>query len=142
MVNRKFTIVGKPKGKARPRFVRTGNYVRTYNPKSTTDYEDLVRESFKKQCGNVRMLLDSDIEVSMKIKAYFKPLKSMSKKMKQQLIGNEIGYMHKPDADNLAKIIADSLNGIAYKDDNQITKLEVLKLYGEEDKVEVEIKYL
>ena len=88
------------------------------------------------------MLLDSNIEVSMKITAYFKPPKSTSKKTATMLIDNEIGYTHKPDCDNIAKIIADSLNGIAYKDDNQITKLEVIKLYGEEDKVEVEIEYL
>lgn len=78
----------------------------------------------------------------MKIVAYFKPPASVSKKLKKQLIENEIGYMHKPDVDNLVKIIADALNGIAYKDDNQITKLEVIKKYGEEDKVEVEIEYL
>lgn len=134
--------MGKPKGKARPRFVRTGKYVRTYNPKSTVDYEELVRKSFLEQCGKQRMMLDSEIEVSMKIIAYFKPPVSISKKLREQLIENEMGYMHKPDTDNIAKIIADALNGIAYKDDNQITNLEVIKLYGNEDKVEVEIKYL
>lgn len=134
--------MGKPKGKARPRFVRTGNYVRTYNPKTTTDYENLVKESFLEQCGRCKMLLDSDIEVSMKITAYFKPPVSMSKKLKEKLVEEELGYMHKPDVDNLAKIIADSLNGIAYKDDNQITKLEVVKIYGQEDKVEVQIEYI
>lgn len=78
----------------------------------------------------------------MKIIAYFKPPVGTSKKLKEQLIKNKIGYMHKPDVDNIAKIIADALNGIAYKDDNQITKLEVIKQYGEEDKVEIEINYL
>lgn len=78
----------------------------------------------------------------MKILAYFKPTKSTSKKLSEQLIKNSIGYMHKPDTDNIAKIIADALNGVAYKDDAQITKLEVAKLYGSEDKVEVEINYL
>lgn len=87
-------------------------------------------------------MLDSEIEVSMKIIAYFKPPASKSKKLREQLIENEIGYMHKPDTDNIAKIIADALNGVAYKDDNQITNLEVIKMYGNEDKVEVEIKYL
>lgn len=88
------------------------------------------------------MLLDSDTEVSMKITAYFKPPANISKKLREQLISNSIGYMHKPDCDNIEKIIADSLNGIAYKDDSQITKMEINKLYGIEDKVEVEIEYL
>ena len=51
-------------------------------------------------------------------------------------------YLKKPDCDNIAKIILDSLNGIAFKDDNQVSKLEVNKVYGTEDKVEVEIIYL
>ena len=33
--------------------------------------------------------------------------------------------------DNIAKIILDSLNGIAYKDDSQIIELTVLKMYTE-----------
>ena len=35
----KFIVNGKPQGKARPRFKRCGNYVSTYNPKSTAKYE-------------------------------------------------------------------------------------------------------
>lgn len=102
----------------------------------------MVKKSFKEQCGNVRTLLDSEFEVEMKITAYFKPPTSTSKKLKEQLIEKNMGYMHKPDCDNIAKIIADALNKIAYKDDNQITHLEVIKKYGSEDKVEVEINYL
>ena len=37
----------------------------------------------------------------------------------------------KPDVDNITKSILDSLNGIAYKDDSQVTGLEVMKEYGE-----------
>lgn len=135
-------MFGKVRGKARPRFTRVGNYVRTYNPKNTTEYENLIRDSFKKQCKNIRILLDSDVEISMKIVAYFKPPKSTSKKLTTQLIENKVGYMHKPDCDNIAKIIADALNGIAYRDDAQITELEIKKVYGEEDKIEVEINCL
>ncbi|WXL80106.1 RusA family crossover junction endodeoxyribonuclease [Clostridium perfringens] len=39
----------------------------------------------------------------------------------------------KPDADNIGKIILDSLNGIAYKDDSQIIELSVIKSYTEDD---------
>ena len=43
--------------------------------------------------------------------------------------------MKKPDADNIAKAILDSLNGLAYKDDNQIVDLSVKKEYGLENKI-------
>jgi len=85
---------------------------------------------------------DLDTEVSVKITAYFKPNKSMSKKLREELVKNKIGHTHKPDCDNIAKIILDALNGLAFKDDNQITELKVIKLYGNEDKVEVEIEYM
>ena len=34
----------------------------------------------------------------------------------------------KPDTDNTEKLIKDALNGLAYKDDKQITKTKVTKL--------------
>ena len=43
----------------------------------------------------------------------------------------------KPDADNIAKIICDALNNIAYKDDTQIIELTVVKRYALEPKVKV-----
>ncbi len=55
---------------------------------------------------------------------------------------NGAGYMHKPDSDNIAKIILDGLNGIAYIDDNQVTKLKVNKIYGIKSYIKVKIIYL
>lgn len=48
---------------------------------------------------------------------------------------NIIRPAKKPDCDNIAKIILDSLNGIAYEDDKQITSLTVEKYYGDMPKV-------
>jgi Holliday junction resolvase RusA-like endonuclease len=45
----------------------------------------------------------------------------------------------KPDADNIAKIILDALNGVAYTDDTQVINLLVQKRYGEAPEVKVEI---
>jgi Holliday junction resolvase RusA-like endonuclease len=46
----------------------------------------------------------------------------------------------KPDADNIAKIVADALNGIAYYDDAQIVDLQVRKIYAESPHVRIEIQ--
>ena len=51
-----------------------------------------------------------------------------------------VDYTKKPDADNIAKIILDSLNGLAYKDDSQVSALMVLKDYGTENKIIVELE--
>lgn len=39
----------------------------------------------------------------------------------------------KPDADNIAKVICDALNKVAYGDDTQICELEVHKRYTEQN---------
>jgi Holliday junction resolvase RusA-like endonuclease len=52
------------------------------------------------------------------------------------------GSSHKPDCDNIAKIVCDALNGIAYKDDSQIFDVKISKVYGVDEKLIVKISYL
>lgn len=134
----KFIVSGKPQGKARPRFRKIGNYVSTYNPKQTTEYEKLVKSSAIEQCKD-KLNKEYTGLIKMSIKAYFKPNKSISKKQYNLLIGKY--YLKKSDSDNIAKIICDSLNGVAYKDDSQVAYLEIEKYYAEEERVEVIIEY-
>ena len=56
------------------------------------------------------------------------------------MLKDAISPTKKPDIDNIAKIILDALNKIAFKDDNQITKIEIEKKYAEEEKVYVKIE--
>ena len=78
--------------------------------------------------------------IKAKITAYFEVPKSYSKKKKKECLVN-LDYTHKPDVDNIAKIILDSLNGLAYHDDNQISCLLVFKNYTDgQEKVVVELE--
>ena len=56
------------------------------------------------------------------------------------MIENNISPTKKPDIDNIVKIVLDSMNKFAFKDDTQITKLEVEKKYGLEEKVYIKIE--
>ena len=56
------------------------------------------------------------------------------------MLNNTISPTKKPDIDNIAKIILDALNKLAFKDDNQITKLEIEKKYGTEEKISVKVE--
>ena len=56
------------------------------------------------------------------------------------MIDHEILPMVKPDTDNIAKSILDSLNGIAYKDDKQVVELIVYKFYNDVPYVNVTIE--
>ena len=134
----RFTILGEPKGKGRPRFnTRTGHAV---TPKDTVNYETLVHMEYLAQCENLRF--PDDAMLDMRILAYYSIPKSKSKKVKAQMIANEIRPTKKPDMDNVVKIIADSLNQVAYKDDTQIVDCQCRKFYSEEPRVEVIIKQI
>ena len=42
----KFTYYGEAVGKGRPRYSKRGDYVHTYTPKKTKDFEDSIRFEF------------------------------------------------------------------------------------------------
>ena len=49
--------------------------------------------------------------------------------------------MKKPDSDNVAKIVLDSLNKIAYDDDKQVVELTVLKRWTfDNERIEFEVE--
>ncbi|MDM0610000.1 RusA family crossover junction endodeoxyribonuclease [Clostridium perfringens] len=117
-------VTGKIRGKARPRICRG----HAFTPKDTVQYEKLVRDCYKNQDGRY---LEGSIKAL--IIAYYKIPKSYSKKRVQAIRDGLEKPTKKPDADNIAKIILDSLNGVAYKDDSQIIELRVIKSYTEDD---------
>lgn len=131
----KFTIPGKPTGKGRPRFSRYGH---TYTPEQTTNYENLVKVCFKQAYPRAEPF-PQKIELCADIKAYYPIPASTSKIKKQKMKDGIYKPTVKPDTDNVAKIILDSLNGIAYHDDAQIVVLRVEKLYSDEPHVLVQI---
>lgn len=125
-------VEGKIKGKARPR-VFNGHAV---TPKDTVNYENWVRINYKEQCGKY---LEGAIKA--KIIAYYKIPKSYTKTKRLACKQNIILPTKKPDVDNIAKIILDSLNKIAFDDDSQIAYLSVLKKWTEEqERVEFELE--
>lgn len=130
-----FEIEGKPVGKGRPRFKRMGNFVQTYTPEKTAEYEKLVRMKFQNAGGAI-----TDKPVRVGITAFFVPPKSTKKRDRIEMLANRILPEKKPDCDNIAKIILDALNKIAYIDDSQVIELVVKKRYSAEAKVIVHIE--
>ena len=132
----KFTILGEPKGKGRPRFCRNTGHAIT--PKDTVNYETLVHMEYVAQCEEFRF--PDDAMLDMRIRAYSSIPKSASKKKRAAMIIGEIRPTKKPDMDNVVKIIADSLNQVAYRDDTQIVDCQCRKFYSDNPRVEVMIK--
>lgn len=134
-----FVVAGIPKAKGRPKFSRVGNYVKTYTPKDTIVYENLVRLEYERQCEEIYF---DDLPIRATIRAYFPIPKGVSKRKHLEMENGLILHTKKPDCDNLAKSILDALNGIAFCDDSQICGLTVHKLYSSEPRVDVVIETL
>lgn len=130
-----FTVPGEPVGKGRPRVVRNNGFTRTYTPEKTASYENLVKLEFQRQGG--RMLKDGPVKVW--INADFGIPRSVSKRKREAMIAGHIRPTKKPDADNIAKVICDALNGLAWHDDSQVVMLHVEKRFAEEPEVYVTI---
>ena len=134
-----FEVPGEPKGKARARTFYNPKLGRTQSitPKDTVLYENLVKHCFLESCKS-KYFSKEPLEVY--ITAFFPIPKSTSKKNRALMLEDKLLPTKKPDSDNIAKVICDALNGVAYADDTQIVKLVVNKRYtAEEPKVIVYI---
>lgn len=130
-----FEVPGKITGKGRPR-VNTTTAI-AYTPTKTKEYENIVKQYFIIKYRAVKPL---EGRIAVTIKAYFGIPKNATKKQKEEMLNNNISPIKKPDIDNIAKIILDALNKLAFNDDNQIIKLNIEKIYSEEEKVYIKVE--
>ena len=130
-----FEVPGKVIGKGRPRLNTYSGIV--YTPTKTKDYETLVEQYFLLKYPKFKVF-EGRIKVS--IIAYFAIPKVTKKSDINEMLDNNISPTKKPDIDNIVKVVLDSMNKFAFKDDNQITKLEVEKKYSIEDKIYIKIE--
>ena len=132
----RFTVIGQPQGKQRPRTIRLKNGKScTYTPENTVLYENLIKSEYWRQVGNVRF--DNGDFISARIVAFYGIPASASKKKQFEMMSGKIRPTKKPDTDNVLKVICDALNGIAYKDDAQIVHARVSKYYSDNPRVEI-----
>ena len=133
-----FVIPGPPQGKGRPRFSNRGGKVIARTPDETVVYENLIRMEYKSQCGVQRF--DDSAMLDLRVVAYYAIPESASRKKKEAMKSGEIRPTKKPDADNVLKIVADSLNQLAYRDDAQVVDTQFRKFYSHQPRLEVIIQ--
>ena len=80
----RFTIPGPPFGKQRPKFSRAGAFVKTYTPKETISYENLVK-LFYNDAAKGRMFPAGSM-LDVRIIAYYEVPKSTSKKKRMEML--------------------------------------------------------
>ena len=116
-------VKGKIRGKGRPRFTRSGG---VYTDAQTKAYEEAIAAAYK---AEHRERID-DVPVKVFVEARFKIPAYETKANKLAMQRDKIRPTKKPDADNIAKVVLDALNGVAFKDDKQVIDLYVRKVYA------------
>lgn len=121
--------------KERPHFnARQG---RTYTPKRTQDAERAIREAYQSQARNDWHDHTGEVRVAILV------IRPLPKSRARKYAGS--ADLMAPDLDNLSKAFLDSLNGLAYADDRQVTRLlvcrNVLVPFRETATIRVRIHY-
>ena len=123
--------------KLRPRSRVCGRSVQVYEHPKTRAFEREIRRQWLDVVGG--RWADFATEVHVLIEAQ----RPLSKSNPKFWAGRP--DLMKPDADNLAKVVCDALNGTAYRDDCQITQLAVTydprTPYSDECLVRVRVEY-
>lgn len=108
------TIPGVPVPKGRPRFGKG----RTYTPRKTLDYENLIKfVAIDSRNRHGWKLLSGPVKCTLRF----------------------YGASPKADLDNLIKIVFDGLNGLAFDDDRQVTELVASRIASGKPETLVEI---
>ena len=117
MIHTHTIIVPFVRGKGRPRFVRATG--RAYTPDKTAEAMAAIRAAWLDETDE---RAPSGTPVTVAITATRPLPKSRPKRVMRE------ADTVKPDADNIAKCVLDALNGVAWDDDTQVTRLSVRKL--------------
>lgn len=127
-----FEVPGKPQGKARARTFYNPRIGRSQSitPQNTVLYENLIKQCYLAAENSDKSRWFNSEPLEIFIDVYYEIPKSTTKKVRAEIEKGKLYPTKKPDADNIAKVICDALNKIAYKDDSQIVNLSVRKLYS------------
>ena len=128
-------VPGTPLPLQRPRAFKCGNSIRMYNSQKkqmlefSSAVEEILPHDFHRFPITQNLLLD--------IRFHMPIPKSTSKKKTVEM---ELrSHCKKPDLTNLVKFVEDSLNGIVWDDDSQISQLKAKKFWSGEPKTIIDI---
>jgi len=116
----RFRVKGQPVPKARPRLTRTG---RAYTPAKTKAYQKRISDHVSQYWIGP----PTDGPMIVEIVAVFQRPKSLNRKKDTR---KRIIHTKRGDADNVAKAVLDSLNGLVWIDDCQVYDLSIVKMYA------------
>lgn len=133
MTRVRFQVEGRPVPWKRQ---RTNGKVR-FPAKGQAEAKQAIQWAFK-AAAKGKTFCHPKPAVAMNILAVF-PLPQRLAKSDGRRMGSP--HVSTPDADNIAKLVKDALNGIAYADDAQVYSLTVTKIYSDHARTSVTLEY-
>lgn len=130
----RFTVPGEPQGKGRARVGTIQGKARMFTPQKTVAYEGLIAIAAQDAMQGAP-LFTGPVMLEVTMHCPIRP--SWSKKKQAQALAGDIYPTSKPDADNCMKAVCDALNGVAWKDDTQVTDAHIRKRFSEIPRVDV-----
>lgn len=153
-------LEGDPRGKGRPKFAARNGFVQVYTDKETELYEQLIQEEVLRLIGGDilvhntkqirrrtfieafedmggRPLFTGPVRLEMEIRHQIRP--SWTKSKTAGALNGEVAPTIKPDIDNVLKIWCDAFNKCMWKDDTQLIKCSVERMFAEEPSVLVRV---
>lgn len=119
-----------------PKSMRDKFYVKMYSPAEVKKWQhDAKRLAIEQMKGKVPFA--GMLEVTIRV--YLPVPKSMSKRKQALALAEALRPITRPDCDNYAKSILDSMSGVLFLDDAQIVTLHVGKFYAEKPRVEIAV---
>lgn len=118
---------GTPIAKGRARSTKTGRH---YTPATTKLAEQALAITWNRATGN--HMAPHAGPVHLRLQFIFEPPASWPKWKRDLALDGAYPHLTKPDTDNLIKLVKDSLNGLAWIDDSQISNVHGIKRYGPE----------
>ena len=100
----------------------------TYTPDKIKEYEKLVRERFLEETQNSRFAEDALLEIYITVHA--KMPKGATPEEQARMFNGRANNAKTPDLNKITKIVCEALEGVAYKDTVQITKVSAIKAWS------------
>lgn len=128
-------------GLERPRITTRGGRPRQYDTKNNVDRKALIAEAYRESSegayGHV-VMAGARIPVTVRVETFDSLPTSRPKSVESE------ADTFKPDIDNVIKLVLDALNGVAWSDDAQVTRVIAYKhprFRGEKPHTEVCVSF-
>lgn len=110
-------------GQHRPRVTTRSGFPRFYDTQESKANKQLIAIAYRIACR--KECLSQEEQIAPKGEPVEVLIRTHRQLPKRKRLDEEDTL--KPDADNIAKLVMDALTGVAYEDDSQVTKLQVIK---------------